>query len=212
MRPYIHVCQCPECLSQADGPTCALHQRVNLFLSRLDEQQRRWYAALQAQELGHGGERLVAKITGVSEKTIRRGRSELDAELADRPVGRVRQAGGGRPFTEEHDPQIEQALERILESETAGDPQRRTKFKRSSLRQLSARLRQGGHSACPTTVSRLLRKLGYSPKVNARRKEAKASPEQRDEQFRHIEQQKQAFLAAGEPIISVDTKKKGAHR
>ncbi|WP_169517096.1 ISAzo13-like element transposase-related protein [Azohydromonas australica] len=135
-----------------------------MFLSRLDEQQRRWYAAQQAQELGHGGERLVAKITGVSEKTIRRGRSELDAELADRLVGR---ASGGRPFTEDHDPQIEQALERLLESETAGDPQRRTKFRRSSLRQISARLRQGGHSACPTTVSRLLRKLGYSLKVNA---------------------------------------------
>lgn len=208
MRPYLHTCQCAECLSQGDNPRRELHEQINLFLSRLDEQQRRWYAALEARQLGYGGERLMSCITGISVKTIHRGRCELDAQLAERPVGRVRQAGGGRPFTEANDPQLEQALEQILEAETAGDPQGGRKSKRSSLRQLSQGLRQAGHNACPTTVSRLLRKLGYSPKVNARRKEARSSPAQRDEQFRHIEQQKQAFLAAGEPVISVDTKKR----
>lgn len=157
-----------------------LHQQINLLLSRLDEQQRRWYAALQAKQLGRGGVQLMSWITGISEKTIKRGHCELDAELLDRPVGRVRQAGGGRRLVEVQDAQLERALQQILESETAGNPQGPDKYKRSSLRQLSARLREQGHSACPTTVSRLLRKLGYSPRVNARRKEAKASPEQRD--------------------------------
>jgi len=73
---------------------------MNLFLSRLDEQQRRWYVALEAERLGHGGERLLAQITGLDEKTIRRGREELAAELADRPTERVRLPGGGRPPVE----------------------------------------------------------------------------------------------------------------
>lgn len=73
---------------------------MNLFLSRLDEQQRRWYVALEAERLGHGGERLLAEITGLDEKTIRRGRDELAAGLADRPSGRVRLPGGGRPPVE----------------------------------------------------------------------------------------------------------------
>jgi len=74
--------------------------RLELLLSRLDEAQRRWYAALEAQRLGHGGDRLVAQITGLDEKTIRRGRAELSASLADWPEARVRRSGAGRPPTE----------------------------------------------------------------------------------------------------------------
>jgi hypothetical protein len=73
---------------------------MNLLLSRLDEQQRRWYLAVEAQRLGHGAERLLGEITGVDEKTIRRGREELAADLADQSPERVRRAGGGRPPTE----------------------------------------------------------------------------------------------------------------
>ena len=73
---------------------------MNLFLSRLDEQQRRWYVALEADRLGHGGERLLSRITGMDEKTIRRGREELAAGLAERPTDRVRLSGGGRPPVE----------------------------------------------------------------------------------------------------------------
>ena len=73
---------------------------MNLLLSRLDEQQRRWYVALEADRLGHGGDRLLAQITGMDEKTIRRGRQELAAGLTDRPADRVRLPGGGRPASE----------------------------------------------------------------------------------------------------------------
>jgi hypothetical protein len=69
---------------------------MNLFLSRVDEQQRRWYVALESMRIGHGGDRLLSQITGMDEKTIRRGRQELDASLADRPADRVRLSGGGR--------------------------------------------------------------------------------------------------------------------
>ena len=155
---------------------CAQHHQMNLFLSRLSEQQRRWYAALESKKLGHGGDRHLCHITGLSEKTIRKGRRELDAELASCPVDRIRSPGGGRPAVEVRDPALESVLEKIVEPETAGDPQSRAKYKRSSLRHLSARLAEEGHPASPPSVSRLLRKLGYSPRVNARRKEAKSPP------------------------------------
>lgn len=94
-RP-VHQCQCPHCQQAEDHPDKARHHRMNLLVSRLDEQQRRWYVGLEAERLGPGGDRLLAQITGLDPKTIQRGRDELAAELADRPWDRVRQAGGGR--------------------------------------------------------------------------------------------------------------------
>jgi hypothetical protein len=93
----IHQCQCDHCRQPEPHPDQERHRQVNLFLSRLDEQQRRWYLALEAGRLGHGGERLLALITGMDEKTIRRGRQELARGLVDRPTHRVRLPGGGRP-------------------------------------------------------------------------------------------------------------------
>ncbi len=95
-----HVCQCPRCQQGADHPDKELHRQKNLLLSRLDEQQRRWYVALEANRLGAEGVRLVSQITGIDEKTIRRGQTELEAEFADRPADRVRLPGGGRPPVE----------------------------------------------------------------------------------------------------------------
>lgn len=178
-RTYVHACECSTCQMEALDETAsvqALHHQMNLFMSRLDERQRRWYAALESKAIGHGGDRQLSRITGLSEKTIRRGRRELDAELATCPVDRTRHPGGGRPAVEERDPALESALEEILEAETAGDPQGPAKYKRSSFRQLSTRLGEAGHPVGRMTVGRLLRKLGYSPRVNARRKEAKAPP------------------------------------
>jgi hypothetical protein len=77
-----------------------VHRDQNLFLSRLDEQQRRWFAALESRKIGYGGDRIVAEITGLDEKTIRRGRQELETELSERPKQRIRLPGGGRPLLE----------------------------------------------------------------------------------------------------------------
>jgi hypothetical protein len=96
----IHQCECPICQQSESHPDQVQHQQMNLFMSRLDEQQRRWYAALEAQKAGHGGTTLVARITGLSVETIRRGRYELESNLADRPVDRIRQVGGGRKTVE----------------------------------------------------------------------------------------------------------------
>jgi hypothetical protein len=96
----VHECQCPACASGDDHPDRLLHRNTNLVLSRLNEQQRRWLAALESQKIGHGGDTLLAQITGLHPDTIRRGREELAADLAGRPVDRIRNPGAGRPRVE----------------------------------------------------------------------------------------------------------------
>lgn len=92
----IHECECVNCQGAEEHPDKALHHQMNVFLSRLDEQQRRWYVALEARKLGYGGISQMAAISGMSVDTIRRGLRELDQDLAERPVDRVRLPGGGR--------------------------------------------------------------------------------------------------------------------
>jgi hypothetical protein len=209
----VRQCSCPGCRSGRAHPDRRLHRQINLLASRLDERQRRWFVALEAMRLGRGGEQLLVQVTGLSPHTIQRGREELEAGLTDCPAGRVRARGGGRPSREARDPGLLPALEALLAPETAGDPMgRRAKAKRSSLAHLSAALAQAGHVASRPTVARLLRRLGYSPKANARRTEARGPPPERDAQFRHIAEQRRRFAAAGQPVISVDTKKKGTGR
>lgn len=93
----LHQCQCPDCVAGHDHPNREWHRQMNLLFSRLDEQQRRWVAAVESTKVGHGGDTLVALIVGLHVDTIRRGRQELDADLADRPTDRIRNPGAGRP-------------------------------------------------------------------------------------------------------------------
>src|SRR4249919_2393406 len=93
----VHECGCGPCRRGEAHANREYHRQMNLLLSRLDEQQRRWYLAVESQRLGHGADRLLFEITGVDEKTIRRGREELAASLANQPADRIRQPGGGRP-------------------------------------------------------------------------------------------------------------------
>ncbi len=97
---HVRLCQCPHCQQGTPHPDQERHRQMNLFLSRLDEAQRRWYVALESTRVGHGGDRLLAQITGMDEKTIRRGRAELATSLAELPTDRVRRPGGGRPPVE----------------------------------------------------------------------------------------------------------------
>jgi hypothetical protein len=92
----VHKCECNQCQQEADHPDKKLHQQINLLISRLDEQQRRWYVAVEANRMGHGGVRLLSQITGLDEKTIQRGQQELEQGLADRPSEQIRLPGGGR--------------------------------------------------------------------------------------------------------------------
>src|SRR5215218_11154290 len=96
----VQVCQCPPCQAGEAHPERRLHEQMNLLLSRLGEAERRWYAAVEANRLGRGGAQLVARITGLDEKTIRRGQAEIAGSLAEVPVRRQRRSGGGRPPVE----------------------------------------------------------------------------------------------------------------
>lgn len=96
----LHTCGCALCQQEADHPQRQLRAQMNLLFSRLDEQQRRWYAAVEAQRLGHGGLVVLSQITGLDQDTIARGRRELQDDLAQRPTAQVRVPGGGRPRAE----------------------------------------------------------------------------------------------------------------
>ena len=103
-RTDVPQCQCPHCLGPEPHPDRGIHRQMNLLFSRLDEQQRRWYAAVESAKIGHGGDRFISRVTGLHVDTIRRGREELAASLADRPADRVRLPGGGRPALEKKSP------------------------------------------------------------------------------------------------------------
>ena len=92
----VYNCQCPNCQQERPHTDQQQHRQMNLFLSRLDEQQRRWYVAMESDRIGVGGDRKLSQITGMDEKTIQRGRQELADSLAGRPNERVRLPGGGR--------------------------------------------------------------------------------------------------------------------
>lgn len=96
----VHECECEACRQSQDHPNWQVHHQMNVFLSRLDEQQRRWYVGLESKKMGHGGDTLLSQITGMDVETIRRGRRELEGELQNRPVERIRLEGGGRPSIE----------------------------------------------------------------------------------------------------------------
>jgi len=180
---------------------------MNLLCSRLDEQQRRWFAALESKKVGHGGDVLLSRILGLHVDTIRRGREELDADLADRPSDRIRTPGAGRPRLKKKDPEIVETLKDLVDPVTGGDPRSEAKYVRRSLQALSDELGALGHDACPTSVAELLRELDYHLYVNVKRFTGPYHPD-RDKQFRYIEATVAAFRAAGLPILSVDAKKK----
>src|ERR1039457_4549930 len=114
----IHQCQCPQCKQGEPSPAKCLHSHINLYLSTLDERQRRLYAGLESEKLGYGGDRQVALITGMSVHTIANGRRELAQLLQDT---RIRRPGAGQPAVEKTDPTILAALEQLLKDNTAGD-------------------------------------------------------------------------------------------
>ena len=174
----------------------------------LDERSRRRFAAAEACAAGRGGIALVSRITGIARSTINRGLAELgEAASGDMPRRRVRRAGGGRKKLSETDPTLLSDLQGLVEPTTRGDPQAPLLWTSRSLRNLAEALRAMGHRIGHNVVADLLRQLNYSLQGNRKTHEGSDSPD-RDEQFGYINAQVSAALAAGEPAISVDTKKK----
>jgi Rhodopirellula transposase DDE domain len=184
----------------------AIRLRYEALKPVLDEQVRRRFAAAEAQAAGHGGVSAVARITGIARSTIGRGLTEL-REAGAPPPGRVRRPGGGRKPLSVTDPNLLDDLRRLVEPTTRGDPDRPLLWTAKSLRNLTAGLCVLGHRVCHNTVGTLLRTLGYSLQANRKTREGASHPD-RDAQFGYLNEQVKAALAAGEPAISVDTKKK----
>jgi Rhodopirellula transposase DDE domain len=184
----------------------AIRLRYEALKPVLDEQGRRRFAAAEAQAAGHGGVSAVARITGIARSTIGRGLTEL-REAGAPPPGRVRRPGGGRKPLSVTDPNLLDDLRRLVEPTTRGDPDRPLLWTAKSLRNLTAGLCVLGHRVCHNTVGTLLRTLGYSLQANRKTREGASHPD-RDAQFGYLNEQVKAALAAGEPAISVDTKKK----
>lgn len=194
----------------ADPSVSEAERRWLRVLSTLNELQARLFVAQRALDLGRGGVSRVARLTGMSRPAIYRGIAELRNQRRWQSVSaenRIRRTGGGRKRLVVADPEIPRLLQRILEETTAGDPMSLLKWTGKSTRTLATELTRQGHPVSAMTVFRCLREMGYSLQGNVKSLEGKQHPD-RDQQFRYINRQAKSFRRSGDPVISVDTKKK----
>jgi hypothetical protein len=183
----------------------AIRQRWDAVGSTLDERGRRLFAAVEARTAGWGGLAAVARITGLALSTIGRGQDDLDAEPL--PQGRVRRAGGGRHALCEEDPGLVPALKELVAPATLGDPVRPLLWVSKSRAKLATALTAMGHAIGADSVGKELAKLGFSRQYNRKTREGSQHPD-RNAQFEYINAKVLAAQAKGQPVISVDTKKK----
>jgi hypothetical protein len=188
-----------------------IRDRYLSLKSSLTERARRLFVANEAITFGYGGIVAAARATGMAPSVIGRGIAEVRAiENGTAPslaVTRSRRPGGGRKKATEKDPTLLPDLKRLVESTTRGDPESPLLWTARSQRNLVAALEKQGHQTSMKMVSRLLKDLGYSLQANRKRLEGAQHPD-RDAQFEHINETIRRQLAANEPVISVDTKKK----
>jgi Rhodopirellula transposase DDE domain len=181
-------------------------EKFRALAGELNERQRRLWAASEARAAGRGGIAATARATGISVPTIRKGIAELRVGERLGP-GRVRRPGGGRKRLTEVDRELLEDLERLVDADSRGDPESLLRWTSKSVRHLAEGLREFGHQPHFTTVAQLLRGLGYSLQANVKTREGRQHPD-RDAQFRHINAVAKRAVDHGQPVISVDTKKK----
>ena len=183
----------------------AIRLRWDAVGAKLDERGKRLFAAAEVRAAGWGGLKIVAEITGLARSRINRGEDDLDgAPLAQ---GRARRAGGGRKAVTANDPGLVPELKRLVEPATLGDPMRPLMWVSKSMDKLADALTAAGHAISADTVKKELGKLGFSRQFNRKADEGSKHPD-RNAQFEHINAKVIAAQAAGQPVISVDTKKK----
>src|SRR5437660_1820504 len=183
-----------------------IKQRYERLAGELNERTRRLFAANESIELGWGGIAVVARATGLSRQVIVDGMQEL-REGQRAGEGRIRRIGGGRKSNVSKDPGLSEDLERLVDPVTRGDPESPLRWTRKSVRKLAKELQGMGHQVSHELVSELLHGLGYSLQALRKTQEGGTHPD-RDAQFAHLNAQAAAFVAEGEPAVSVDAKKK----
>ena len=177
-----------------------------MLAPELNERTLRLFAAVEAKSLGRGGISLVTRALEISRDRISRGIQDLESETKLYP-DRVRRQGGGRKKQLESDPALKEDLERLISPYTRGDPESPLRWTCKSVRKLAAELNRQGHSVSHSTVAALLREMNYSLQANRKTTEGKQHPD-RKAQFEYINQSVRARQRRGQPVISVDTKKK----
>jgi hypothetical protein len=186
-----------------------LRQKYHMLKPELDERGRRLWAASESLVLGYGGLKAVVEATGLGENTVRRGCQELQATVGAPPaqVRRIRRQGGGRKPLTGADQELLTVLEGLVEPTARGDPMSPLRWTCKSTRRLATELSRQGHRISHTKVAQLLDKLGYSLQGTHKVQEGASHPD-RNTQFAHINEQVKVFQQAGQPVISVDAKKK----
>jgi len=184
-----------------------LAEKYAVMAPVLDERQRRRWLGVEARALGRGGVSAVARATGASRSTVSAAVKELDELGSATPAGRVRRPGAGRPAAVESDAGLAAALETLVDPATRGDPESPLRWTSKSTRTLAAELSEEGHRVGPRTVAKLLAGAGYSLQAARKTREGGTHPD-RDAQFCYLAEQVNAYLGGGQPVVSVDTKKK----
>jgi Rhodopirellula transposase DDE domain len=183
-----------------------LREKYSTLMPHLNEREKRLMLAADAKAIGYGGMSIVHRASGVSRVTITKGLAELGKQPL--PAGRIRLAGGGRKKITQRYPTIVTELEHLVEPGSRGDPQSPLRWTTTSKQQLATALQKRGYEIGASTVGMLLRgALGYSLQANRKRYEGKQYAD-RDKQFAHINKQAAETIAKGNPVLSVDTKKK----
>ncbi len=178
---------------------------LTTVMPHLDERQRRIAAGSVARLVGRGGIVAVAEATGMSRSTVQKAVGEIDAGVE--VSVRVRPPGAGRPKAIDAQPGLLLALDELVDPESRGDPMCRLRWTTKSTRTLARELQAQGYEISHVTVAQLLHQMGYSLQAPAKENEG-AQHAARDAQFRHLNAQVEAHLDTGQPVISVDTKKK----
>ena len=187
-----------------------IRARYNNLEWALDEKLRRLFAANEAKVYGHGGITLVQKATGVARNSIKQGLKELASKkekLDPATSPRIRKAGGGRKASVKNDKKLQITLEDLVEPTTLGDPESPLRWTCKSLRQLESELRSQGFNVSHTSIGNLLKEMGYSLQGNQKTLEGSSHPD-RNAQFEFINSRVEGAMRSGQPVISVDTKKK----
>ena len=188
-----------------------VRQRFRSLSAFLDERMRRLVAAAESAAIGYGGVSVVARATGVSRRAITEGMRELSQRKVSReplPVqSRIRRKGAGRKRTVDKDPTLRQDLDRLVDPATRGDPESPLRWTCKSVRILAEELQHEGHAVSYQTVAELLHEMDYSLQANQKKLEGSQHAD-RNQQFEYINRKAQRYLKQGEPVISVDTKKK----
>jgi hypothetical protein len=184
-----------------------LKVKIETVMPTLNEYQRRIFLSAKAKALGHGGISLVSRISGVSRQTLTEGMKELN-KAKNMEVGRSRKAGGGRKRIIETQPGVVAALEELVEAHTKGDPMRELLWTNKSLRNLEKGLAGKGFKICYRVIGDLLKQQGYGLQADKKALTITASHPDRDAQFEHINDESKRAVAEGNPVISIDAKKK----